>query len=122
MCAQAPGRYIPAAWVGSSNTVIRSISGTSMAAPHVSGVAAQLLGEDSSLSLARVKEIILAASEVNYLSFPANAKAANTPNRLLIGGAGMCCRVQFGEASRGLLRLRESRHCFCPLFHTLAEH
>jgi hypothetical protein len=39
----------------------------------------------------------------------------------LIGGAGMCCRVQFGEASRGLLRLRESRHCFCPLFHTLAE-
>eukprot|EP00964_Phaeocystis_antarctica_P103820 scaffold69065_cov75-Phaeocystis_antarctica.AAC.9 len=28
----------------------------------------------------------------------------------LIGGAGMCCRVQFGEASRGGLLRGESRH------------
>eukprot|EP00964_Phaeocystis_antarctica_P080905 scaffold50547_cov49-Phaeocystis_antarctica.AAC.1 len=70
-----------------------------MAAPHVSGVAAQLLGGDSTLSVARVKELILAAAEVDYIGLSANAKAANTPkpltrqsrtpNRFLIGGAGI---------------------------------
>ena len=73
-CAQAPGSYILGAWVGSSNTATNSISGTSMAAPHVSGVAAQLLGGDSTLSVARVKEIILAAAEVDYIGLSANAK------------------------------------------------
>ena len=92
MCAQAPGSSILAAWVGSSNTATRSISGTSMAAPHVSGVAAQLLAKDPTLSVARVKEIILASAEVNSLDLPANVYAnvyAGTPNRLLIGGAGI---------------------------------
>ena len=88
-CVQAPGNGILAAWVGSSNTATTSISGTSMAAPHVSGVAAQLLAEDSTLSVAQVKEMILAAAEVGYLVLPAKAEAVNTPNRLLIGGAGI---------------------------------
>ena len=63
-----------------------------MAAPHVSGVAAQLLAKDPTLSVARVKEIILASAEVNSLDLPANVYAnvyAGTPNRLLIGGAGI---------------------------------
>ena len=86
---QAPGSSILAAWTGSSNTATKSISGTSMAAPHVSGVAAQLLADDPSLSVARVKEIILAAAEVNSLVLSADARTAGTPNRLLIGGAGI---------------------------------
>ena len=88
-CAQAPGSGILAAYVGSSNTSTAISSGTSMAAPHVSGVAAQLLGADSTLSVARVKEMILAAAEVDYIALSSRAIAAGTPNRFLIGGAGI---------------------------------
>ena len=88
-CVQAPGSGILGAWVGSSNTATLTMSGTSMAAPHVSGVAAQLLAEDPTLSVARVKEMILAAAEVDYINLSADAEAAGTPNRFLIGGAGI---------------------------------
>ena len=87
-CAQAPGSGILAAYVGSS-TATTTLSGTSMATPHVSGVAAQLLGVDSTLSVARVKEMILSAAEVDYVALSSPAVAAGTPNRFLIGGAGI---------------------------------
>jgi len=60
-----------------------------MAAPHVSGVAAQLLSEYPTLSVARVKELILAAAEVDSLDLDNYAVLLGTPNRLLIGGAGI---------------------------------
>ena len=60
-----------------------------MAAPHVSGVAAQLLAGDPTLSVARVKEIILAAAEVGSLTLSANAVRLQTPNLFLVGGAGI---------------------------------
>ena len=58
-----------------------------MASPHVSGVAAQLLAKDSTLSVTQLKEMLIAAAEVDAITLSANAVAAGTPNHFLIGGA-----------------------------------
>ncbi|KAG0031123.1 hypothetical protein BGZ81_001726 [Podila clonocystis] len=47
--AFAPGVGITSAWIG-SNSATNTISGTSMAAPHVSGITALLLSSDSPLT------------------------------------------------------------------------
>ena len=52
----APGRDIPSTWL---NDQYREASGTSMAAPQVSGVAALILASDPKLSMAKVRERIL---------------------------------------------------------------
>lgn len=54
----APGSDITAPWIGSS-TAINTISGTSMASPHVAGVAALLLHQNSRLSPSEVKSKII---------------------------------------------------------------
>lgn len=40
----APGQNVISSWIGSSNTATNSISGTSMATPHVAGLVAYLIG------------------------------------------------------------------------------
>ncbi|RPB02443.1 subtilisin-like protein [Choiromyces venosus 120613-1] len=45
----APGEQVTSTWVGGSNDVINTISGTSMACPHVTGLIAYYLGLDPSL-------------------------------------------------------------------------
>lgn len=52
----APGREILSTWLGDA---YREASGTSMAAPHVSGVAALILASEPNLSVAKLRERIL---------------------------------------------------------------
>jgi serine protease len=77
----APGQDITSVWIG-SNSATKTISGTSMASPHVAGVSALFLG-DLPASAARspkdVKSLIIASSTKSVLS----GIPAGTPNSLL---------------------------------------
>ncbi len=59
----APGREILSTWL---NNAYREASGTSMAAPHVSGVAALILAAEPNLSVTKLRERLL--SSVDELS------------------------------------------------------
>jgi subtilisin family serine protease len=52
----APGREILSTWLGDA---YREASGTSMAAPHVSGVAALILASEPNLSVSKLRERLL---------------------------------------------------------------
>ena len=74
----APGSSITSAWY-TSTTATRTISGTSMAAPHVAGVAARYLQGNTGASAATVRNAIVAAASLNRLS----GIPTGTANRLL---------------------------------------
>jgi subtilisin family serine protease len=83
----APGSSITSAWY-SSNTATNTISGTSMATPHVAGVAALYLQGNTSASPATVAAALINNSTLNKVTNP----LSGSPNRLLymgfIGGGG----------------------------------
>lgn len=56
----APGRDILSTWL---NNAYREASGTSMAAPHVSGVAALILASEPDLSVAKLRDRILRTAD-----------------------------------------------------------
>jgi subtilisin family serine protease len=74
----APGSDITSSW-NTSDTAINTISGTSMATPHVAGVAALFLETNPSASPATVTAAIINSSTPNKVT---NA-GAGSPNRLL---------------------------------------
>jgi subtilisin family serine protease len=75
----APGSGIVSAWF-SSNTATQTLSGTSMAAPHVAGVAALYLqGRAVTTRPAAVRNVILNSSTTNQLGF----LRLGSPNALL---------------------------------------
>jgi subtilisin family serine protease len=74
----APGSSILSAW-NTSNTATNTISGTSMATPHVTGVAARFLQSNPTASPATVRNQIVAQATLNHLS----GIPSGTANRLL---------------------------------------
>ena len=73
----APGSSITSTWIGSPYA-INTISGTSMAAPHVCGVMAKIVGDDGRLTPSQVKEALSTTSTKDKI-----ADVQNTPNELL---------------------------------------
>ena len=74
----APGSDILSTW-DTSNTATNTISGTSMATPHVAGVLALYVGKNPSSSPEQVKTALLAGSITGKVSSTGTA----SPNRLL---------------------------------------
>jgi len=74
----APGTSITSAWY-TSNTATQTISGTSMASPHVAGAVALYLGANPGASAAQVHSAIVNNSVSSRLS----GVPTGTPNRLL---------------------------------------
>jgi PKD repeat protein len=77
----APGYNITSLWIGASGTT-NTISGTSMAAPHVAGVAALYLSANPSATPAQVLSALTSNATANVIT----ALPAGTPNLLLYSG------------------------------------
>jgi serine protease len=73
-----PGSSITSAWY-TSTTATNTISGTSMASPHVAGVAALYLANNTTATPSQVTTAILNASTPNKVTSP----GTGSPNRLL---------------------------------------
>ena len=79
----APGSLITAAWIG-SNTALKTISGTSMASPHVAGISAVFLGQSPSLTPAQVKAQLLSQAQRGTISLGcATTPCSSSPNIIL---------------------------------------
>lgn len=74
----APGSGIQSAWF-TSNTATATLSGTSMASPHVAGVAALYKQANPSASATTIRNAIVNNATTNVISNP----GSGSPNRLL---------------------------------------
>ncbi|MFB7172831.1 S8 family serine peptidase [Streptomyces sp. NPDC056254] len=79
----APGSSITSAW-GTGDTSTNTISGTSMATPHVVGAAALYLAQNPSSTPAQVRDGLVAAATPNVVTSP----GTGSPNLLLNVGEG----------------------------------
>ncbi|WP_411083078.1 S8 family peptidase [Streptomyces sp. cmx-18-6] len=79
----APGSSITSTW-NTSDSATNTISGTSMASPHVAGAAAIYLADNPSSTPAQVSAGLVAASTPGVVTNP----GSGSPNRLLYVGAG----------------------------------
>ncbi|MBV7700758.1 S8 family peptidase [Streptomyces sp. TRM70350] len=79
----APGSSITSAW-NSSDSATNTISGTSMATPHVAGAAALYLADNPSATPAQVSTALTSAATTGVVTNP----GSGSPNRLLYVGEG----------------------------------
>jgi len=80
----APGTMITSAWIGAPNA-FRTISGTSMASPHVCGVANLILDEHRTWNPAQVEAHMIEESTKGLINLSCGNRAAclESPNRLV---------------------------------------
>ncbi|MBT2481292.1 S8 family peptidase [Streptomyces sp. ISL-94] len=79
----APGSSITSSW-GTGDTATNTISGTSMATPHVVGAAALYLSQNPTSTPAQVRDGLVNAATPNVVTSP----GSGSPNRLLyVGGS-----------------------------------
>jgi subtilisin family serine protease len=79
----APGQDITSSWY-TSTTATNTISGTSMATPHVVGAAALVLAANPSFTPAQVASALISAATPNVVTSP----GSGSPNRLLYTAPG----------------------------------
>ncbi|GAA3391399.1 S8 family peptidase [Streptomyces roseoviridis] len=79
----APGSSIKSAW-NTNDTATNTISGTSMATPHVAGAAALYLADNPTATPAAVSTALTSAATPNVVTSP----GTGSPNRLLYVGGG----------------------------------
>jgi len=77
----APGTNIRSAWIG-SNTATNTISGTSMACPHIAGLSATILSASSSMTPSALKSRITSTAQQGLIDSP----GTGSPNRLAYNG------------------------------------
>jgi len=79
----APGSAITAAW-STSDTAINTISGTSMASPHVAGVLSLLQGDSPTSTPAQLRATLISTAVNNVITLSCTSTICNnSPNRML---------------------------------------
>jgi subtilisin family serine protease len=81
----APGTLITAAWIGSSSAT-RTISGTSMACPHVAGAAAAFWSLTPTATSSQIQAQVLSSTVNNILELKcasADVNCKSSPNKIL---------------------------------------
>ncbi|KAI5803600.1 uncleaved alkaline protease [Peziza echinospora] len=80
----APGSSITSAWIGSTSAV-NTISGTSMASPHIAGLSAYLMAAESLTTPAQVLDKIVSYASTGLVTSPGTGSV----NRLAYNGSGL---------------------------------
>lgn len=83
----APGSDIIAPWIGGANAT-RTISGTSMASPHVAGAAALYLQQNPNATPAQVAQAIYSNAATGKISNPNGTVNRLLNTEFLLGGGG----------------------------------
>ncbi len=82
----APGVGIKSDWY-TSNTATATLSGTSMATPHVAGAIALYLQNNPGATPAQVSSALISNASLNKITLHNRSKRNGTPNRLLYTGS-----------------------------------